>query len=65
MIAVLDFRRLQTADGARPGWFWHQWAYWLQHGGWFYLQPTHPIATLRWWWRFCVTIPRSRGWRWD
>jgi len=58
---VFDFRK----DHNMPGWYWHRWAYWLQHGGWFVIYWKRPLATLRWWWRFAVAIPRSRGWRWD
>lgn len=50
--------RYVAAGGWRPFAF-------LQHGGWFYASLRHPIRMARWWWRFCVVIPKSRGWRWD
>ena len=31
---------------------------WLQHGGWICL-------SFPWFWRFTITVPRQRGWRWD
>lgn len=51
---VFDFRfnRKQSC------WIWHPWAYCLGFGGWFCLNP-------RWLWRFIITVPRQRGWRWD
>ncbi len=49
---ALDFRTVETT----PDWYWHPWMYWLQHGGWFYFRLKRPV---------CVTVPRSRGWRWD
>ncbi len=45
------------------GWYylsvfgWQPFA-WAKHGGWFTLHP-------KWLWRFAVTVPRTRGWRWD
>lgn len=29
----------------------------LQHGGW-------ACLNAKWFWRFLVVVPRSRGWRW-
>jgi hypothetical protein len=37
------------------GWLPFKWA---QHSGWFYL-------SFSWFWRFAVTVPKQRGWRWD
>lgn len=63
---MFDIRRLKLADGKiQRGMFWHRWMYWLQHGGWFYVDARHPISTVKWWIRFAITIPKSRGWRWD
>jgi len=48
------------------GWFWLPKGFgWLGYDGWFYLHPFHPLRTGRWWWRYTVTVPRERGWRWD
>jgi hypothetical protein len=41
------------------GWLWTPWTYRFAHGGWIYLHPGHPIATLRWFWRFRGGVPHS------
>lgn len=46
-------RRLVQADGSEtPGWFWTPVTKWLHHGGWFYVDLLHPVATIKWWLRF-------------
>jgi hypothetical protein len=59
---LFDFRRAYGAvDDRWDGMLWHRWAYWLNHCGWFYADIRHPVSLLRWWWRFAIVIPRSRG----
>lgn len=56
-------RGVQFKKGETKGWYflsiygWKPFKF-LQHGGHFYM-------SIKWFWRFSVTVPKQRGWRWD
>jgi hypothetical protein len=56
-------RGIQFKKSQQKGWYYlsiYGWLpfKWACHGG-------HFCMSFKWFWRFAVTVPRQRGWRWD